>query len=132
MNSASKKLYQSWLILRITYGTLFILVGADKFFNLLTNWQQFIGATTSHFLPIDPSLLLKLVGVIQISAGLLLFTQWIKYGIYLILALLLVIFINLFSVPIPLLVIGHDLGMIVGIIVLWNLTLLHENKVYLQ
>jgi uncharacterized membrane protein YphA (DoxX/SURF4 family) len=127
MNSASKKLYQSWLILRITYGTLFILVGADKFFNLLTNWQQFIGATTNHFLPIDPSLLLKLFGVIQIFAGLLLFTRWIRFGIYLILALLLIIFINLFSAPTSLLVIGHDLGMIAGIIVLWNLTEIVKN-----
>jgi hypothetical protein len=122
MNSASKKLSQSWQILRITYGTLFILVGADKFFNLLTNWHQFIGATTNHFFPVAPDLLLKLFGLLQIFAGLLLFTHWIMYGIYLIFVLLLVIFLNLFSAPTSYLVIGHDIAMIAGIFVLWRLT----------
>src|SRR5262245_25580750 len=112
MNSATKKLYQSWLLLRITYGGLFILVGADKFFNLLTDWYQFVGTTTNYFLPINPDFLLKLFGTIQIFAGLLLLSPWIKWGIYLIFFLLLIIFFNLFSAPTSPLVIMHDLGMI--------------------
>ncbi len=122
MRSASKKLYLAWLILRITYGILFILVGTDKFFNLLTNWHQFVGDTTTRFLPIDLTFLLKLFGLVQICAGLLLFTRWIRFGIYLIFALLLLIFINLFSALTSPLVIGHDIAMIVGIFVFWNLT----------
>ncbi len=127
MNSASKKLSIAWWILRVTYGFLFILVGADKFFNRLTDWHQFVGATASHFLPISGNLLLHFFGAVQILAGILLFTRWILYGIYLIFALLLIIFVNLFSAPTSFIVIGHDIAMIVGIIVLWQLTMIRKS-----
>jgi uncharacterized membrane protein YphA (DoxX/SURF4 family) len=119
---ASKKVYLAWLLLRITFGVLFIVVGIDKFFNYLTNWQQYIGTATNQLFAIDQFVLLKIFGLLQIVAGILLFTPWIKIGIYLIVALLLIIFINLFSVPASHMVIIHDVIMIAGIFVLWQLS----------
>lgn len=121
MKSASKNLHLSYQILRYTYGILFILVGADKFFNLMTDWHQFISPQMGGILPISQGLVLKLFGVSQIIAGLLLFTRWIAWGILLIFILLSLIFINLLSSQGGLVVIIHDLYMIVGVVVLWQL-----------
>lgn len=128
MKSANKKLTLAWILLRYTYGLLFIVVGIDKFFNVMTDWHQFLGASTLSFIPIPSSLLLKGFGVIQIVAGLLLFTRWVWWGIYLIFGLLLLIFINLFSAPLSAVVITHDIVMIIGIIVFAHLTLIVRPK----
>jgi uncharacterized membrane protein YphA (DoxX/SURF4 family) len=118
------KLYQAWWILRITYGLLFIIVGVDKFYNCLTDWHQFLGSTTLNLIPMNPDLLLKLFGVIQIGAGLLLFTRWYWYGILLIAALLVIIFSNLLSVSSSILIITHDVFMLIGISVLAQLSMI--------
>lgn len=124
----AQKIYLSWWILRITYGTLFIVVGADKFVNLLTNWHQFIGNTTLHLLPFSSDIFLMMFGIVQISAGILLFTRLLNWGIYIIFALLMLIFINLLSAPSSSIVMSHDLFMIIGMTVLTQLTTIIRSK----
>ena len=128
MKLVNKKLTLAWILLRYTYGLLFIVVGIDKFFNVMTDWHQFLGVSTLSYIPISSSILLKGFGVIQIVAGLLLFTRWVWWGIYLIFGLLLLIFINLFSAPLSAVVITHDIVMIIGIIVFAHLTLIVRAK----
>lgn len=116
MESASRKLLLAWWVLRIAYGLLFILVGVDKFFNILTDWSHLMSPW------IHSLLILRLFGMVQILAGILLFTPWMKVGIYLILALLGTIFLNLLAVNWDLIIIVHDIFMMVQVYVLLQLT----------
>jgi len=54
--------------LRLTYGIVPIVAGLDKFTNLLTNWTNYLGSNASH-LPLDGAVFMKVVGVIEIIAG---------------------------------------------------------------
>lgn len=121
MYSASKKLYWTWWILRISYGLLFILVGTDKFFNALTQWQQFIGTATGY-MPMPPVFILKVLALLQIIAGILLFTPWLLAGIYLMFGLLGIIFLSLITASSGIVVIAHDIFMIINVYVLLQLT----------
>lgn len=56
--------------LRFTYGLVPIVAGLDKFTNLLTNWSDYLGNNRS-MLPLDAMTFMKIVGVIEIVAGIL-------------------------------------------------------------
>lgn len=128
MQHAREKLYLAWWILRITYGTLFIIVGMDKFVNVLTNWYQFLGEIILNLIPFSYDYFLMIFGIVQIAAGLFLFTRWFYWGIYIIFALLFLIFINLLTTPYSILVMTHDLLMIIGMIVFTQLSLIVKPK----
>lgn len=48
-----------------------ILAGLDKFFNWLVNWEQYLAPTVANWLPISASAFMRLVGVVEIAAGIL-------------------------------------------------------------
>jgi uncharacterized membrane protein YphA (DoxX/SURF4 family) len=58
-------------ILRITYGLVPIGAGADKFTDLLVNWDQYLAPQIAGILPFAPHTFMLIVGVIEIIAGLL-------------------------------------------------------------
>lgn len=47
------------------------LAGLDKFFNVLTNWQQYLAPQVAALLPITAGSFMLIVGVIEMLAGLL-------------------------------------------------------------
>jgi len=51
-----KKLDSLRFVLRLTYGVIPIVAGLDKFFNILTNWEQYLNPTLAHFLPFSAAL----------------------------------------------------------------------------
>jgi uncharacterized membrane protein YphA (DoxX/SURF4 family) len=57
--------------LRLTYGLVPIVAGLDKFTNLLTNWEAYLSPGIRNMLPLEANTLMKLVGVIEILAGVL-------------------------------------------------------------
>lgn len=57
--------------LRYVYGIVPIVAGLDKFTNLLANWSAYVNPTLLNALPISPSTLMGVVGVIEIAAGIL-------------------------------------------------------------
>lgn len=57
--------------LRFTYGFVPIIAGADKFFNLLTNWEAYIDQSVVNILPFTPHVFMMIVGVIEIIAGMI-------------------------------------------------------------
>src|SRR5215813_9090527 len=59
--------------LKVTYGIIPIVAGADKFFNLLTNWTDYLRGV-ENLIPIAPSNFMMIVGVIEIIAGILVFS----------------------------------------------------------
>ena len=56
--------------LKYTYAIVPIVAGADKFLNLLTNWPAYL-QPLDNMLPVAPATFMKIVGVIEIVAGLL-------------------------------------------------------------
>jgi hypothetical protein len=83
--------------LRLTYGLVPIVAGADKFFHLLTDWDKYLPAFASELLPISTSHFMLIVGVIEIVAGLAVLTAFTRLGAYIVMAWLALIAINLIA-----------------------------------
>ena len=106
--------------LKLTYGLIPIVAGLDKFTNLLTNWPDYLG-NNAALIPFDALVFMKIVGVIEIIAGLIvLFRPLI--GAYIVMAWLICIALqliiggNYFDVAV------RDLAMAIGAYTLAQLT----------
>lgn len=62
-------------LLKYTFTLVPIVAGADKFFNLLTNWEQYINPSIEGLLPFSGATFMMIVGVIEIVAGIIVFTK---------------------------------------------------------
>lgn len=107
-------------ILQATYGIVPIVAGIDKFTNLLTNWGDYLGNNAS-LLPVDAMVFMKIVGIIEIAAGILVFVRPLV-GAYVVMAWLV-------CIALQLMVGGHyfdvavrDLVMAIGAYTLAQLT----------
>ena len=81
-------------ILKFTFGLVPIVAGLDKFTNILTDWSQYIPEAFADFLPFDPSILIMIVGIIEIVAGILVFTKT-EIGAYIVSLWLVIIALTL-------------------------------------
>ena len=55
--------------LRVGLGATAFLAGADKFTNLLTNWEKYIAPEASEKLPFSNNTFMRIVGVIEMAVG---------------------------------------------------------------
>ena len=55
--------------LKLTYGIVPIVAGADKFTDLLTHWENYLHPGIASMLPFSPHIFMMVVGVIEIIAG---------------------------------------------------------------
>lgn len=62
---------QVFNLLKYTFVVVPIVAGADKFTNLLTNWEQYINPSMADMLPFPGGTFMMIVGVIEIVAGLI-------------------------------------------------------------
>jgi hypothetical protein len=69
-----------YLALRYGIGLTATLAGADKFFNLLTDWSMYLSPTVAAMLPVSPSTAMAVVGVVEVCVGLAILTAWTRYG----------------------------------------------------
>jgi hypothetical protein len=58
-------------LLRLGYGLVPIVAGADKFTNLLTDWEKYLSPEIERRLPVDGRTFMRFVGLVEIAAGLL-------------------------------------------------------------
>jgi uncharacterized membrane protein HdeD (DUF308 family) len=58
-------------LMRVTFGIVPIVAGIDKFANLLTHWGDYVNPTIAGMLPVSPETFMMIVGVIEITAGLI-------------------------------------------------------------
>lgn len=84
-------------MLRLGYGLVPIVAGADKFTNVLTDWDQYLSPLVKRTLPVRTRTFMKVVGVIEIAAGLMVLSPLRKSGAYLVAAWLAGITANLLS-----------------------------------
>ena len=75
--------------LKFTFGIVPIVAGLDKFANLLTNWVDYLGNNKS-IIPFDPLTFMKIVGIIEIIAGIIVLVRPLA-GAYIVMAWLICI-----------------------------------------
>lgn len=93
--ASDRNLSIAWWTLRVGLGLAPILAGLDKFFNLLTNWEMYLNTAIPQLLHIPAVTLMHIVGVVEIAAGILVFTRLTRFAAYIITAWLLIIAANL-------------------------------------
>jgi uncharacterized membrane protein YphA (DoxX/SURF4 family) len=81
--------------LRIAFGLTAFLAGADKFFNLLTNWEQYASPLVLSIVPLSAGALMRVAGVIEIIAGLAVLAGLTRLGGYVVAAWLTMIALSL-------------------------------------
>jgi len=82
------------MVLYVGFIALPIIAGADKFFDLLTNWDTYLAPIVPQTLGISAHTFMLIVGVIEIVAGLLVLVRP-EIGAYVVGLWLLGIIVNL-------------------------------------
>jgi uncharacterized membrane protein YphA (DoxX/SURF4 family) len=103
-----------YTVLKLTYGVVPIVAGADKLTNLLVDWKQYLSPVLVDLLPFSPSTFMMIVGVIEIVAGLLVLSKFTKLGAYVVSAWLVAIALSLVTTGKFFDVAVRDLVMAVG------------------
>lgn len=83
-----------YIPLRLCYGLVPIVAGADKFTNLLTDWTHYLPQLATELAPVKPATFMMAVGVIEIIAGLAVLTKLTRLGAYVVAAWLVLIAVN--------------------------------------
>lgn len=91
----NSRINQSWWSLRLTYGLVAFLAGLDKFFHILANWDAYLSPTILSLSPISGPAMMHIVGIVEMTVGLLILTHWTRLGAYAASAWLLCIAVNL-------------------------------------
>jgi len=112
--------YQAYRTLWLGFIAAPVLAGLDKFFNLLTNWEQYLAPIAGHVIPVSPSAFMRTVGVVEIAAGFLVAVRP-RIGAYVVAAWLLGIILNLLLIPGYFDVALRDFGLFLGAIALARL-----------
>lgn len=120
------RLNHAWWTLRIGLGLAPLLAGLDKYFNLLTNWDMYLNPLVPRLLHISGPTFMHIVGVVEIVAGLLVFSRFTRYAAYIIMAWLLAISVNLLTQGLFLDIALRDIELSLGAFVLAKLTEVRE------
>ena len=120
------RLNSSFWALRIAFGATAFLAGLDKFFNLLTNWEQYLSPVLLGIAPMSGAALMRLVGVIEMAAGLAVLAGLTRIGAYIISGWLVAVALSLLTTGKFFDVAVRDLVMAVGAYTLARLAELRE------
>ncbi len=63
--------FQAYALLRSVFTVAPILFGLDKFFTVLTDWTAYLAPWIDRIVPGDAADAMRIVGVVEIAAGLL-------------------------------------------------------------
>ncbi|MGH3322462.1 MAG: hypothetical protein ACRDN9_20260 [Streptosporangiaceae bacterium] len=88
--------YGAFVMLWAGFTVLPIVMGLDKFANLLTNWESYLAPWVVHLLPFSAHTAMLVVGVVEIVAGVLVALKP-RYASYVVALWLAGIVINLLT-----------------------------------
>jgi len=71
----NQSLNSTFNLLKYVFVLVPIVAGADKFTNLLTNWEQYVNPSIADLLPVSAGVFMMVVGIIEIVAGLIVFKK---------------------------------------------------------
>ena len=112
--------YQSFSLLRIGFTVLPIVMGADKFANVLVNWERYLAPWIRHASPLSATHTMHIVGVIEIVAGVAVALKP-RYAAYIVAAWLAGIVVSLLSYSGYYDVALRDFGLMLGALTLARL-----------
>jgi hypothetical protein len=95
--TAKKNLDKLIMFLKYVYGFFFVVVGVDKFFNVITFWEKYFSVAILNMLPATASAFVMLVGLIEITLGVLVLTKWTKIGAHLMTGWIGLVVLNLLT-----------------------------------
>lgn len=113
--------YQAYQILRLGFTVAPIVMGLDKFFGLLVNWDQYLPPLVNNMLGGRGHEFMYVVGVIEIVAGIGVFLKP-KIFAYVVAAWLGLIIVNLLMIPGYFDVALRDFGLMLGALALGRLS----------
>ncbi len=122
------RLTSAFWTLRIAFGLTAFLAGLDKFLNLLTNWEQYASPLVLRLAPISAGTLMRVAGVIEITAGIAILVGITRLGGYVVAGWLTVIALNLVTTGHYFDVAVRDLGMACGAFVLGRLSEIRQGE----
>jgi hypothetical protein len=121
---ATSSAHDSQLAFRLLYGAFVLLpivAGFDKFADVLANWSGYLAPIVTDTLPVRSEMLMRIAGVIEIAAGLLVALRR-RLGAYVVAGWLAAVIVNLFAL-------GHywdvalrDVGLLLGALALARLS----------
>jgi uncharacterized membrane protein YphA (DoxX/SURF4 family) len=109
-----KNAVHTYWALRIVLGVAAVLAGLDKFFNLLTNWEQYLNPIAPDLLHISAVGFMHVVGIIEMIVGVAILGGFTELFGYVMCIWLLGIIANLLSMGKFLDVALRDLGLSVS------------------
>ena len=112
--------YQAFWLLRIAFTAAPILFGADKFANVLVNWEKYLAPWIRDVSPLSATHTMYVVGVIEIVAGAAVALKP-RYAAYIVAAWLAGIIINLLSYSGYYDIALRDFGLMLGALTLARL-----------
>jgi hypothetical protein len=113
--------HQAYQILRFGFTVAPILAGADKFFHLLVNWDQYLPSVVNNLVGGHGHQLMLAVGVIEIVAGVGVALKP-RFFAYVVAAWFFLIICNLLLIPGYFDVALRDLGLLLGALALGRLS----------
>jgi len=117
----SSPAYQAYRILHFGFIVAPIVAGLDKFFHLLTNWDQYLPGVVANLSPISAHALMLVVGAIEIVAGIGVALKPRIFA-YVVAAWLAVIIINLLLIPGYFDIALRDFGLLLAALALGRLS----------
>lgn len=106
VNLAHRLLYSGFIVAPI-------LAGLDKFFNIMVRWTTYFSPKFASLSPFDADVTMRIVGVIEIAAGIIVAIKP-RIGGFIVSAWLVLIIINLLSIPGYYDIALRDLGLSLG------------------
>ena len=116
---------QAYQLLHVAFTLAPLLAGIDKFLNLLTNWQQYLAPWVTSMSPISGQDLMRIVGVIEIIAGVLVAFKPRIFA-YVVAIWLALIIINLLTLVAFYDIALRDFGLMLGAIALGRLAAVYS------
>jgi uncharacterized membrane protein YphA (DoxX/SURF4 family) len=113
--------YQAFWLLRIAFTVAPILFGADKFANILVNWEKYLAPWIRDASPLSATHTMRVVGVIEIVAGVAVALKP-RYAAYIVAGWLAGIIIDLLSYPGYYDIALRDFGLMLGALTLARLS----------
>lgn len=117
-----------WGFLKAVYGTAAIVIGLDKFTFLLADWTGYVSPLVLSVIPLSAQAIVNIVGVVEIAAGIIIFSNWTKIGAYIVSAWVAVVALNVVMEGIYDIAV-RDLIIAAGAFTLARLTIIKEKAI---
>ena len=103
------------IALKYIYGLVPIVIGLDKFFFYIVDWNIYVSPLVYTYLPMAiSSHFVQLVGVVEIVAGIIILSKHTRFGAYLVAAWIGLVVVNLLTIGGMYDIILRDVAILVG------------------